>query len=324
MQAHVTKAVNRQLSNDENSQTQHNTVFKAKRAAEQLVPLDDAGSLQDDADSGIPTYGAIPLLEGEELEDYGDGYDKTADMDTQTDIIDAAPLALEQEHTLLSAHDATSAPENHTSDPILEESCNEPILLDSDHSDQWHLVAAEEATAIGQEDTAGRVADLQNTAAVGHKEWAPLSFVPPPLDEQGMCTFQGLCMCMEVNVHVCLWMSVALSYVHDVTDLPEEVLSEDLEWLFDPQWEALRTQAAEAGWLIHPQELQLGAQIGAGAFGTTYSAVWRGNTVAVKCVTVHGDAAARMFMREVSLLVTVQHPNVLRCFGTGFTFLYSG
>ncbi len=101
-------------------------------------------------------------------------------------------------------------------------------------------------------------------------------------------------------------------------DLPEEVLTEDLGWLFDPQWEALRAQANTLGWLIHPNEVHLGDKIGAGAFGTTYKALWRNKTVAVKCVTVHGETAARMFMREVSLLVSVRHPNVLRCFGTCF------
>lgn len=104
--------------------------------------------------------------------------------------------------------------------------------------------------------------------------------------------------------------------------LPEEALQGDLDWLLGPRWEAMRAEAASGGWLVSPDELQLGTLLGAGAFGSTYRATWRGQAVAVKCVAVQGATAAETFAREVQLLASVHHPNVLRLYGMAVLLLW--
>lgn len=135
----------------------------------------------------------------------------------------------------------------------------------------------------------------------------PVHFAPPPLDQQGMPM-----MAYEQP-----------SRIHKKIGLPEEALQGDLDWLLGPRWEAMRAEAAAGGWLISPEELEMGPLLGSGAFGSTYRATWRGRDVAVKCVAVQGEAQADMFSREVQLLMRVRHPNVLTLYGTG-SFLVHG
>jgi LPXTG-motif cell wall-anchored protein len=76
----------------------------------------------------------------------------------------------------------------------------------------------------------------------------------------------------------------------------------------------------------HADELQMCEQVGQGAVATVYRALWRGSEVAVKVwdlppdgFVVHGtrggtidvDAPEASFMREVELLSSLRHPNIL-------------
>ena len=76
----------------------------------------------------------------------------------------------------------------------------------------------------------------------------------------------------------------------------------------------------------HADELQMCEQVGQGAVATVYRALWRGSEVAVKVwdlppdgFVVHGmrggtidvDAPEASFLREVELLSSLRHPNIL-------------
>lgn len=78
--------------------------------------------------------------------------------------------------------------------------------------------------------------------------------------------------------------------------------------LFRAVLEKGRTQ----GWLINPDEVQLGPRIGGGSFGTTYVAEWRGAKVAVKSTGTPETAAdALNFLREIDAFACLKHPNIL-------------
>lgn len=67
---------------------------------------------------------------------------------------------------------------------------------------------------------------------------------------------------------------------------------------------------------IGADELEMGAVVGAGHFGTVYRGVWRMARVAVK--VLNADAPAAEFLKEASMLEALSargHPNVLRFFG---------
>ncbi|KAJ3693496.1 hypothetical protein LUZ60_008976 [Juncus effusus] len=71
-------------------------------------------------------------------------------------------------------------------------------------------------------------------------------------------------------------------------------------------------------WLeISWDELQLRERIGAGSFGTVYRAEWHGSDVAVKVLMDQdfGELQLKEFLREVSIMKRVRHPNVVLFMG---------
>ncbi|CAN1145963.1 Serine/threonine-protein kinase CTR1 [Linum perenne] len=71
-------------------------------------------------------------------------------------------------------------------------------------------------------------------------------------------------------------------------------------------------------WLeISWDELHIKERIGAGSFGTVHRAEWHGSEVAVKVLTVQDfeDDQLREFLREVSIMKRVRHPNVVLFMG---------
>lgn len=79
----------------------------------------------------------------------------------------------------------------------------------------------------------------------------------------------------------------------------------------DTEWQALRQAGTEQEWMTQSSEVKLGSEIGKGSFGTTYKGRWRGMECAVKIVRVDHPGEARSFLREVTALSKVKHPNVL-------------
>mmetsp|Transcript_17672 Transcript_17672/g.53171 ORF Transcript_17672/g.53171 Transcript_17672/m.53171 type:complete len:371 (+) Transcript_17672:418-1530(+) len=86
-------------------------------------------------------------------------------------------------------------------------------------------------------------------------------------------------------------------------------------WPTDEEWQELRRKGSAAGWLASPQEVELGKRIGSGCFGTTYRGRWRGIICAIKVVRVSKPGEAISFLREVSALSDVKHPNVMPFYG---------
>ena len=77
-----------------------------------------------------------------------------------------------------------------------------------------------------------------------------------------------------------------------------------------------RAAAARQAYEIAAEEVELGAKIGEGAFGTVFKGVWRGGEVAVKqlhCVT--SDEMLAEFFAEVATLSALRHPNILLFMG---------
>ncbi|XP_050379176.1 serine/threonine-protein kinase CTR1 [Argentina anserina] len=71
-------------------------------------------------------------------------------------------------------------------------------------------------------------------------------------------------------------------------------------------------------WLeIAWDELYIKERVGAGSFGTVHRAEWNGSDVAVKVLTVQDfhDDQLREFLREVSIMKRVRHPNVVLFMG---------
>uniref|UniRef100_A0ACD5UES5 Uncharacterized protein n=1 Tax=Avena sativa TaxID=4498 RepID=A0ACD5UES5_AVESA len=71
-------------------------------------------------------------------------------------------------------------------------------------------------------------------------------------------------------------------------------------------------------WLeISWDELELKERVGAGSFGTVYRADWHGSDVAVKVLTDQGvgEAQLKEFLREISIMKRVRHPNVVLFMG---------
>ncbi|GBF87403.1 hypothetical protein Rsub_00114 [Raphidocelis subcapitata] len=59
--------------------------------------------------------------------------------------------------------------------------------------------------------------------------------------------------------------------------------------------------------------VQLGVLIGAGSFGRVYKGRWQGRDVAVK-VMVHDAAVAKSVAREIDLVMSFSHPNIVQAF----------
>lgn len=71
-------------------------------------------------------------------------------------------------------------------------------------------------------------------------------------------------------------------------------------------------------WLeISWDELQIKERVGAGSFGTVHRAEWHGSDVAVKVLTIKevNDYHMKEFLREVSIMKRVRHPNVVLFMG---------
>ncbi|WOL16480.1 hypothetical protein Cni_G25267 [Canna indica] len=71
-------------------------------------------------------------------------------------------------------------------------------------------------------------------------------------------------------------------------------------------------------WLeISWDELDIKERIGAGSFGTVYHAEWHGSDVAVKVLTEQDfrDVQLKEFLREVSIMKRVRHPNLVLFMG---------
>lgn len=82
-----------------------------------------------------------------------------------------------------------------------------------------------------------------------------------------------------------------------------------------PQVSSLVAMGRSSGWLVSPKELELGTLLGAGAFGETYRARWRGSDVAVKRVRVGSETELVSFLREVECLATLRHPGIVPFLG---------
>ena len=71
--------------------------------------------------------------------------------------------------------------------------------------------------------------------------------------------------------------------------------------------------------VIQRGELQIGNQLGSGAFGVVYKALWKGDVVAVK--QVHSDrlenreGAKEDFMKELGLMLSLRHRHIVNCYG---------
>ncbi|TNJ28547.1 Kinase, NEK [Giardia muris] len=66
-------------------------------------------------------------------------------------------------------------------------------------------------------------------------------------------------------------------------------------------------------------EYHLTAVLGRGAFGDVYAGHGNGRNVAVKVVSLgrHNDEERRLLRREAEIFPSLDHPNILRCLGTG-------
>ncbi|TVU15806.1 hypothetical protein EJB05_39344, partial [Eragrostis curvula] len=76
---------------------------------------------------------------------------------------------------------------------------------------------------------------------------------------------------------------------------------------------SLAADLLEISW----EELDLKERVGAGSFGTVYRADWHGSDVAVKVLTDQdvGEAQLKEFLREISIMKRVRHPNVVLFMG---------
>jgi serine/threonine protein kinase len=63
---------------------------------------------------------------------------------------------------------------------------------------------------------------------------------------------------------------------------------------------------------IPPTDVKFEEEIGSGTAGSVYKAVWRGKPVAVK--KFHG-VPREDFLKEISIMSVVQHPNLVECYG---------
>ena len=69
--------------------------------------------------------------------------------------------------------------------------------------------------------------------------------------------------------------------------------------------------------IIPHDDLNLGKQIGRGSFGEVYACLWRGIAVAFKKLLHQSVSKKRKqkFVKEIEVLVTLDHPNIVKVFG---------
>ncbi|CAK1547985.1 unnamed protein product [Leptosia nina] len=85
----------------------------------------------------------------------------------------------------------------------------------------------------------------------------------------------------------------------------------------DESWKhALSPRESYDDWVIHADEILIGARIGSGSFGTVYKAHWHG-PVAVKTLNVKTPTPAQLqaFKNEVAVLRKTRHCNILLFMG---------
>lgn len=94
---------------------------------------------------------------------------------------------------------------------------------------------------------------------------------------------------------------------------PQQAASNAFRWPGDQaeRVAALAAKGDACGWLMAPDEVELGARLGAGAFGETFRGRWRGADVAVKRVQVCDAVELSTFLREVECLSSLRHPGIV-------------
>ena len=77
---------------------------------------------------------------------------------------------------------------------------------------------------------------------------------------------------------------------------------------------ARHQQPERRSWIIRPDEVQFGREIGRGALGTVFEGMFRGTRVAVKKLHDHiiSDHSRRLFEREMDIGFRCRHKNVLQ------------
>lgn len=68
-------------------------------------------------------------------------------------------------------------------------------------------------------------------------------------------------------------------------------------------------------WLIKPSDVSIESIIGEGSTAVVYSGTWRGKPVAIKELHEMSKDKAMAFQRELSVLIKVQHRNIVQFFG---------
>jgi len=69
-------------------------------------------------------------------------------------------------------------------------------------------------------------------------------------------------------------------------------------------------------WRIAPMDVTIGEELGRGSFGVVRAARWRHTPVAIKILYEDSQAEDReLFEREVTMMATLHHPNIVQFFG---------
>jgi hypothetical protein len=66
---------------------------------------------------------------------------------------------------------------------------------------------------------------------------------------------------------------------------------------------------------IDPSEVQFGSVIGSGGFGVVFNATYKNMGVAAKSINVMEDEIFISFLKEIKLLSSVDHPNIVKFIG---------
>eukprot|EP00892_Ulva_mutabilis_P004390 jgi/Ulvmu1/2322/UM013_0170.1 len=117
----------------------------------------------------------------------------------------------------------------------------------------------------------------------------------------------------------------AVGKIAETSDKMDELMSRGLasppegffqNELVSRRYEELLERGAREGWLMSASDIQMGAPIGAGTFGQTFAATWRGTKVAAKCAKPpQTTSEAINVLREIECFAAVTHPHVLPFLG---------
>lgn len=83
-------------------------------------------------------------------------------------------------------------------------------------------------------------------------------------------------------------------------------------------WNQLAMRGRVLGWLIEPEQIDLGEIAGQGSFGVTRKGVWRGVDCCIKMVAPPSSDDPRSieaFARELITMSLIRHPNVVSFYG---------